>query len=118
MVDSTRARIVRTFAAAFGTCEVDTIVGCVSDDCVWEFNGEVAGRGKAAFEEQMRNDLASGSAQVTIEQLVEQDDTIVALNRGRFVPHAGGDGMPFVSAEAYTFTGDEISHMRTYQPLR
>ena len=117
MADSTHAQVVRTFAAAFGTCDVDTIVRCVSDDFVWEFNGEKAGEGKAAFEARMRTDLASGSAQVTIEQLVEQGDTIVALNRGRFVPDEGGAEMPFVSAETYTFTGDRISYMRTYQPL-
>lgn len=122
MSESTRAGTVRAFAASFGTRDVDALLDCVSDDLVWEFNGTRAGEGKVAFEARMRSDLATGSAQVHIEQLVEQDDLVVALNRGRFVPHEGSDeasteGMPFVSAEAYTFTGGRISHLRTYQPI-
>lgn len=116
MADRPRARIVRTFAAAFGTCDLDTISHCVSDDLVWEFNGTEAGRGRAAFEAQMRSDLSAGGADVVIERLVEDGDTLVALTRGRFVPN-DGDAMSYVSAEAYTFTGDKISHMRTYQPV-
>lgn len=117
MSESTRAETVRAFAAAFGTCDVDAILDCVADDLVWELNGTTATEGKDAFEAQMRASLASGSARVHIEQLVEQDDVVVALNRGRFVPHEGGGGMPFVSAEAYTFIGGRIRHLRTYQPM-
>ncbi|MBK1784926.1 nuclear transport factor 2 family protein [Prauserella cavernicola] len=117
MPESIRARAVRTFAAAFATCDVDTIVGFVDENLVWEFNGEKVGEGRAAFEERMRADLAQGSAEVSIEQLIEDpdSDTLVALNRGRLVPNEG-EPMPFVSAEAYTFTGDKISRMQTYQP--
>lgn len=116
MSDSPRAQVVRTFAGAFATCDVDTIVSCVSEDLVWEFNGAEAGRGREAFESQMRADLSTGSAEVVIEQLVEDGDTLVAFNRGRFVPKEG-EAMSYVSAEAYTFTGGKISHMRTYQPM-
>jgi hypothetical protein len=48
---------------------------------------------------------------------VEQGDVVVALNRGRFLPHGEGEVTPFVSAEAYTFTGAKISRMQTYQPM-
>lgn len=116
MTESARAQTVRTFNEAFGTCDVDTIVGCVTDDFTWDYNGKEAGEGKPAFEERMRADLATGRAEVTIEQLVEQGGTIVALNRGRLIPNEG-DPAPFVAAEAYTFTGDKISRMQTYGPL-
>ncbi|RRO19262.1 nuclear transport factor 2 family protein [Saccharopolyspora rhizosphaerae] len=116
MPQSTRAQTVRAFAAAFTTCDIDTIIDCVNEDLVWEFNGEKAGQGRASLEERMRADLAQGRAEVTIEQLIEEGDTLVALNRGRFVPQHGVP-MAYVSAEVYTFTGDKISRMRTYQPM-
>lgn len=105
-----------TFNEAFGTCDVDTIVGCVTDDFTWAYNGEQAGEGKSAFEERMRAGLATGRAEVVIDQLVEQGDTIVALNRGRLIPNEG-DPAPLVAADAYTFIGDKISRMQTYGPL-
>jgi hypothetical protein len=40
----------------------------------------------------------------------------VAVDRGRFVPNAGGDGFPLVSAEVYTFTDGLISTIQTFQP--
>jgi ketosteroid isomerase-like protein len=51
---------VQTYASAFATCDVATIVSCVSDDLVWEFNGARAGEGKRAFEARISEDLASG----------------------------------------------------------
>lgn len=75
---------------------------------MWEMNGEKAGENRAAFEAQITNDMNAGRAETTIEQFVEQDNVIVALNRGRFIPHTGGDGMHFVSAEVYTFTDSNI----------
>ncbi|MEQ3551158.1 nuclear transport factor 2 family protein [Pseudonocardia nematodicida] len=117
MSESARAEVVRRFAAAFATCDVDAIVDSVDDGVVWELNGRKVGESSTAFAEQMRTDLSAGSAEVTIEQLIEDGDTVVALNRGRFVPHDGGEAAQFVSAEVYTFAGDTITRIRTYQSL-
>ncbi|MBA8823774.1 ketosteroid isomerase-like protein [Saccharopolyspora lacisalsi] len=114
---SRHQQIIRTYTSGFATCDLARILSCVSDDLVWEFNGQQVGQGKAAFEEQMARDLASGAAEVTIERFVEQGDAVVALNRGRFVPHGESEGMPFVSAEAYTFVDDKISRIQTFQPM-
>lgn len=108
---------VRTYASGFATGDLARILSCVSDDLVWEFNGHEAGEGKAAFEEQVIRDLGVCTAEVTIERFVEQDGVVVAINRGRFVPRGGGEAMPFVSAEVYTFTDGKISRIRTFQPM-
>lgn len=65
----------------------------------------------------MTRDLASGTAEVDIERFVEDGDIVVALNRGRFIPHGEHEAMSFVSAEVYTFTDAMISRIRTYQPM-
>ena len=114
---SQRQQTIQTYASGFATGDLAQILSCVGDDLVWEFDGQQAGEGKAAFEAQMTRDLASGTAQVTIERFVEQGDVVVALDRGRFVPHGEGEVMPFVSTEAYTFTGAKISRIQTYQPM-
>lgn len=114
---SQHQQTIRTYASSFATGDLARILSCVSDDLVWEFNGHKAGEGKAAFEEQMTRDLEAGTAEVTIESFVEQDDAVVAINRGRFVPDGEGVAMPFVSAEVYTFTDGKISRIQTFQPL-
>jgi ketosteroid isomerase-like protein len=116
MTNRSRARTVHAFAAAFATCDLDAVLACVSEDLVWDLNGELAADGRAAFEERMREIFFRGCAEITIEQLIEDGDVFVALNRGRFVSDHG-EALVFVSAEAYTFTGDKVSHLQTYQPL-
>ena len=69
---SQRQQTIQTYASGFATGDLAQILSCVGDDLVWEFNGQQAGEGKAAFEAQMTRDLASGTAQVTIERFVEQ----------------------------------------------
>lgn len=115
-VMASRREVVEQYAAAFSTGATASIGECLTEDVTWELNGEQVGGGLEAYLAQIEKDLSTGRAEVTIEELVEDGDVLVALNRGRFVPHESDrEDMPFVSAEAYTFSGDRISRIPTYQ---
>lgn len=108
--------VIQSYTDGFVAGNLSQILSCVTDDLVWEFNGSQIIDGKEGFAEHMRNDLSSGTPEITIERFVEQDDVVVAINRGRFVP---GDGEPveFVSAEMFGFSDGKICRIQTYQPM-
>ncbi|MEC3895947.1 nuclear transport factor 2 family protein [Nocardiopsis sp. LDBS1602] len=112
---SERRRIVSEYAAAFATRDLPTILSHVDDSLVWELNGERVGTGKEEFERQMTRDLATGGAVVTIDRFIEDTDVVVALQHGEFVPDGQDGGLPFSSAEVYSFEGDRIVRIQTWQ---
>lgn len=110
---SKRQATVRSYAAAFATRDVPAIVNHVSVDVVWELNGQQVGAGREAFEQQVSNDLATGSAVLTIDRFIEDVDTVIALQHGQFIPYGLETGTSFASVEVYTFDGDTIAKIET-----
>lgn len=70
--------------------------------------------GQEAFDAEIENDATEGSPTLTIDRLIEEGESVVAVGSGS-VSKKGGGSLEFVFCDVFTFTGDAISRLETYQ---
>jgi len=111
---SLRKDVVETYIEGFRRSDHAQILSCLTDDVVWELLGYRTLTGKDAFDKEIENDASVGSPKLTIDRLIEEADTVVAVGSGEVVLRSG-DLLTFVFCDVFTFTGDKISRLETYQ---
>jgi ketosteroid isomerase-like protein len=105
--------VVEAYIEGFRCSDHEAILGCLADDIVWVLHGYRTLRGKEAFDGEIVNDAAAGSPRLSLNRLIEEDDTVVAVGNGEMTLKEGGR-VPFVFTEVFTFTGDKISRLETF----
>lgn len=111
---SDRKRVVVTYIDGFRGLDRARILSCVTDDVVWVLHGYRSLEGRDAFEAEIENAETPGTPTLEIERLVEEGDTVVAVGSGS-VATAEGGMLEFVFCDVFTFAGDAISRLDTYQ---
>ena len=106
--------VVERYIDGFRRTDHDAILGCVTDDVEWVLHGYTSLRGKAAFDKEIENAAFVGQPTLHLDQLVEEGDTVVAMGRGR-AERRDGDPLDFVFSDVFTFRGDKICRLETYQ---
>jgi uncharacterized protein len=109
-----RKEVVETYIEGFRRSNHEMILSTLTDDVVWELFGYTTLTGKDAFDKEIENPDFVGSPELTIDRLVEEADTVVAIGTGK-VARREGDPLVFVFSDVFTFTGDKISRLETYQ---
>jgi ketosteroid isomerase-like protein len=79
---SEHKRLVERYFDGFRTSDHAAILGCLSDDVVWDLPGFRSLEGKAAFDGEIENPEFAGSPSLTIDRLVEEGPTVVAIGTG------------------------------------
>ncbi|HEY0158198.1 MAG TPA: nuclear transport factor 2 family protein [Thermoanaerobaculia bacterium] len=87
---SENKRTIETYIDGFNKSDHAQILGCLTDDVVWEIPGMFHITGKEAFDGQIENDAFVGSPTVTIARLVEENDVVVAEGAVRSARKDGG----------------------------
>ena len=108
-----RKAVVETYIDGFRRSDHEQILSCLTDDVVWELHGYKTLQGKDAFDAEIENEGFEGSPTLTIDRLIEEGDTVVAVGGGS-VARKGGGRPTFVFCDVFTFTGDAISRLETY----
>jgi uncharacterized protein len=111
---SGRKAIVEKYIEGFRRTDHDMILSCLTDDVVWELHGYATREGQDAFAAEIDNDAFEGKPTLTIERLVEEDDTVVAFGSGS-ARRTDGQLLRFRFADAFVFTGERIGRVETYQ---
>jgi uncharacterized protein len=111
---SQRKEVVETYMEGFRRNDHELILSTLTDDVVWELFGYTTLSGKDAFDKEIENPGFVGSPELTIDRLVEEADTVVAIGRGK-VARRDGDPLSFVFSDVFTFTDDKINRLETYQ---
>jgi uncharacterized protein len=111
---SARKGIVEKYIEGFRRGDHAQILSTLTDDVVWELHGYKTLQGKDAFDAEIENDAFVGRPTLTIDRLVEEGNSVVAVGSGT-VARQGGGGLEFVFCDVFTFTGDAISRLETYQ---
>ena len=115
---STRKTVVGTYFDGFRTSNHRQILACLTDDIVWDLPGYRHLVGKDAFDEEIENDEFVGSPSLTVDRLIEEADTVVAIGSGETTHNSGGRHR-FAFCDVFTFAGDEIRRVESYLvPLR
>jgi uncharacterized protein len=112
--ESSRKKAVRAYIDGFRTGDHDAILALLTDDVTWEMPGFIDTRGKDAFDEQIENDAFEGHPKLTIHQLVEEDEVVVAIGEVEAARKDGGI-LSAVFADVFYFEGDKIRRLETYQ---
>ena len=111
---SQRKEVVETYIEGFRRSDHEMIVSTLTDDVVWELFGYTTLIGKDAFDKEIENPAFVGSPELTIDRLIEEADTVVAIGKGK-AARRDGDPLDFVFSDVFTFTGDKINRLETYQ---
>jgi len=105
---------VEKYIEGFRRSDHAQILSCLTDDVVWELHGYTTLRGKDAFDAEIESEATEGSPTLIIDRLIEEGDIVVAVGAGS-VAKAGGGSLEFVFCDVFTFTGDAIGRLETYQ---
>jgi ketosteroid isomerase-like protein len=111
---SVRKQVVETYIEGFRRSDHEMIVSTLTDDVVWELFGYTTLIGKDAFDKEIENPAFVGSPELTIDRLIEEADTVVAIGTGK-AARRDGDPLDFVFSDVFTFAGDKINRLETYQ---
>jgi uncharacterized protein len=111
---SPRKDVVQAYIEGFRRGDHELILSCLAEDVVWVLHGYTTLTGKDAFDQEIANEAFVGQPKLSIERLVEEGDTVVALGSGQAEQRDGGV-LSFVFSDAFTFTGSKISRLETYQ---
>ena len=110
---SERKRLVERYFEGFRQGDHELILGCLTDDVVWDLPGFRYLEGKEAFDGEIENEAFEGRPTLDIERLVEEDDAVVAIGRGQ-ARRKGGDQFRFAYADVFTFRDGAISRVESY----
>jgi ketosteroid isomerase-like protein len=110
---STRKGVVETYFEGFRRSDHAMILACLTDDVAWDLPGYAHIEGKQAFDGEIENEEFDGSPTLTIDRLVEEGDTVVAIGEGQGT-RKGGEVHRFAYCDVFTFTLDKVARVESY----
>ena len=110
---SARKAVVETYFEGFRRSDHERILACLTDDAVWDLPGFKHLTGKEAFDREIENPDFVGSPRLTVDRLVEEADTVVAIGTGEST-HKSGQVFRFAYCDVFTFAGDKIHRVESY----
>lgn len=110
---SSRKQLVARYCDGFRERDHAAILGCLTDDVVWDLPGYAHLEGKAAFDEEIANPTFTGRPTLHVDRLVEEGATVVAIGSGR-ADRADGGEHRFAFCDVFTFRGDLIARVESY----
>jgi uncharacterized protein len=110
---STRKTVVETYFDGFRRSDHDQILGCLADDVIWDLPGYAHLAGKDAFDGEIENEDFVGSPTLTVDRMIEEGDTVVAIGSGE-TTHKSGELRRFAFCDVFTFAGDDVCRVESY----
>lgn len=108
-----RKALVERYFDGFRRSDHGQILGCLTEDVVWDLHGYRRLEGKAAFDGEIENESFVGAPELTIDRLIEEGDVIVATGAGAGT-HTSGTLFEFAFCTVFAFAGDLIDHVESY----
>ena len=110
---SLRKTAVETYFEGFRRSDHAMILALLTDDVVWDLPGFKHLRGQEAFDGEIENPDSVGSPTLTIDRLVEEGDTVVAIGTGQGAHRVHGP-FRFAYCDVFTFRDELISRVESY----
>ena len=105
--------VVDAYFDGFRRGDHELILSCLTDDVVWDLPGHAHLTGKAAFDQEIENAEFVGRPTLTVDRLVEDDATVVAIGAGA-AQRTSGDLHQFAFCDVFTFAGEQICRVESY----
>lgn len=110
---TTRKRVVEAYIDGFRRLDHPAILACLTDDIEWIIHGYRTLHGQRAFDGELKENPATGAPTLNIEQLIEENDAVVAVGSGSMLLKQGSR-VAFVFTEIFSFAGDKIRRIETF----
>jgi uncharacterized protein len=110
---SRRKEVVETYFEGFRRSDHQQILACLTDDVVWDLPGYRHLKGKEAFDQEIENEDFVGSPTLTVDRLIEEGNTAVAIGNGEGT-HKSGEVHRFAFCDVFTFMGDKVCRVESY----
>ena len=110
---SSRTDIVERYFDGFRRSDHEQILGCLTEDVVWDLPGFKRLEGKAAFDSEIENENFAGPPRLDVDRLVSEGDTVVVIGTGAGSLAAGGT-FDFAFCTVLTFRDDRIARVESY----
>ena len=106
-------RTVEAYMSAFRVTDHAGVLACLTDDVEWLLPGAFHARGKEAFDREIENDAFTGSPDIRVSRLTEENDVVIA--EGTVGAHLK-DGTPFHLAfcDVFEMRGGKIARLTSY----
>jgi ketosteroid isomerase-like protein len=111
---TTKKAVVDSYVEGFRRSDHELILSCLTDDVTREMPSVFELHGKAAFDDEIENDACEGSPTITVDRVIEEGDAVVAIGAVR-QPMKNGTTLEAVFCDVFTFVGDKINRLETYQ---
>jgi uncharacterized protein len=108
-----RKQVVERYFDGFRASDHQAILALLTDDVEWNILGFKQLQGKEAFDAEIENPAFEGSPKLTVDRLVEEGDTVVAIHAGQGQLR-GGQPFRFAGNTVFTFEGDFIRRVESY----
>lgn len=108
-----RKQTVETYFEGFRRSDHAMILELLTDDVIWDLPGFKHLEGKDAFDGEIENPAMEGSPKLTIDRLVEEGETVVAIGTGEG-RHREAGPFRFAYCDVFTFRGDLIRRVESY----
>jgi ketosteroid isomerase-like protein len=108
-----RKDTVKSYFEGFRRGDHEAILRLLTDDVGWDIYGHRHLQGTKAFDAEIENDAFEGNPDLTLSDLIAEDDKVVAPHIGE-VRRRGGGSMKFAACDVFTFDGALISRVESY----
>jgi ketosteroid isomerase-like protein len=89
------------------------ILGCLTDDVVWDIPGFTHVAGRDAFDGEIENEAFVGPPTLQVDRLIEEGDTVVAIGNGAGT-QIDGAIFEFAFCTVLTFEKELIDRVESY----
>jgi ketosteroid isomerase-like protein len=110
---SARKDAVERYFDGFRTSDHARILDLLTEDVVWDLPGFKHLAGKAAFDGEIENPEFEGSPTLSVDRLVEEGDTVVAIGTGAG-RHRSGTVHRLAYCDVFTFDGHLVRRVESY----
>jgi ketosteroid isomerase-like protein len=110
---SNRKRVVEEYFEGFRHGDHARILRLLTDDVAWDLPGFKHLVGKAAFDGEIENDAFVGRPTLTVDRVIEEGESVVALGEGA-ASMTDGPVHHFAFADVFTFRGELICRVESY----
>lgn len=110
---STNKATVERYLEGFRRSDHAMVLSCLTDDVEWLIPGMFHITGKAAFDNEIENEAFIGSPRITVFNLVEENDMVVAEGAVEAQKRAGGV-LHLLFCDVFTMRDSKIRRLVSY----
>jgi uncharacterized protein len=110
---SDRKKVVEEYFEGFRHGDHHRVLRCLTEDVVWDLPGFKHLVGREQFDGEIENEAFVGRPQLSVDRVVEEADTVIALGEGA-ATLATGPTHHFAFADVFTFRGALIERVESY----